>query len=197
MLSTRSGDFLIDAASGGVIKLVEIAWQCYFYSQANANFVVTFDEPENHLHPSMQKTFLPNILKAFPNIQIIAVTHSPFIISALRDSSVYVLRYDETEVVNADGEDDSSILGLMGARVIAEKLDTVNKAGSASEILREVLGITSTIPDWAEDRVHAITQEFRNQPINDQTLKALYAQLQREGLASSYPVALASVTRAE
>lgn len=56
LLSTRTGEFLIDAASGGVIKLFEVAWQIYFYSQGKSSFVVTFDEPENHLHPSMQKT---------------------------------------------------------------------------------------------------------------------------------------------
>ena len=63
---------------------------------------MTFDEPENHLHPSMQKSFLPNVIAAFPSVQIIAVTHSPFIISALQDSAVYVLRYEDTEDVTRE-----------------------------------------------------------------------------------------------
>ena len=196
LLSTRSGDFLIDAASGGVIKLFEIAWQLFFHSQGSDSFVATFDEPENHLHPSMQKAFLPSVLKAFPEMQIIVVTHSPFIISALRESSVYVLRYSETDYQELDSgmDSDESIKGMMGTRVTAEKLDTVNKAGTASEILREVLGITSTIPDWAEDRVHAITQEFRERLIDDAMLKELYAKLEGEGLASSYPTVIATVS---
>jgi AAA domain, putative AbiEii toxin, Type IV TA system/AAA domain len=113
LLSTTTGDFPLDAASGGVIKLFEVAWQLYFYSQGRRQFVVTFDEPENHLHPSMQKTFLPNILAAFPNAQMIAVTHSPFVISALRESYVYVLRYADTELTPVEGDDDQSIRGLM------------------------------------------------------------------------------------
>lgn len=195
LLSTRTGDFLIDAASGGVIKLIEIAWQIYFYSQTQDNFVVTFDEPENHLHPSMQKSFLPNIIAAFPNIQIIAVTHSPFIISAIKDSYVYVLRYADTEISSQEQDDDQSIRGMMGSRVVAERLDTINKAGSASEILRDVLGITTTIPDWAEERVAQIVNEYKGSELSEALVKRLYNDLSREGLASSYPTALTALTR--
>lgn len=195
LLSTATGDFLIDSASGGVIKMFEIAWQLYFYSQEKTRFVVTFDEPENHLHPSMQKSFLPNIIAAFPSVQIIAVTHSPFIISALQDSAVYVLRYEDTEVVTRETGDDGSIRGLMGSRVIAQKLDTINKAGSASEILRDVLGITTTIPDWAENRIAVIINEYKGVSLNSEQLKELFNRLEQEGLASSYPNAVTSLTR--
>lgn len=194
LLCTKSGDFLIDAASGGVIKLFEIAWQLYFYSQEHDQFVVTFDEPENHLHPSMQKSFLPNIISAFPNIQIIAVTHSPFIISAMQESSVYVLRYMDTALIESESDDDGSIHGLMGSSVVAEKLDTINKAGTASEILRDVLGITTTIPDWAENRIHQIVSSYQG-TLTEDKLKQLFADLEREGLASSYPLAVTSLTR--
>ncbi|MDZ7282178.1 AAA family ATPase [Sphingomonas sanguinis] len=195
LLSTKSGDFLIDAASGGIIKLFEVAWQLYFFSKTVSDFVITFDEPENHLHPSMQKSFLPSLLEAFPGCQIIVVTHSPFIISAMRDSSVYVLRYADTELLATDTDDDKSVLGMMGSRVIAERLDTVNKAGTASEILRDVLGITTTIPDWAEDRVNSIVAEYRGRSLDENALKQLYNQLEKEGLISSYPVAVSALTR--
>ena len=134
-------------------------------------------------------------MDAFPGCQIIVVTHSPFIISALRESAVYVLRYADTELLGEDFDDDKSVLGMMGSRVIAERLDTVNKAGTASEILRDVLGITTTIPDWAEDRVNLIVEEYKSRPINDSTLKMLYKQMENEGLISSYPIALTSLTR--
>lgn len=197
LLSTLSGDFLIDAASGGVIKLIEIAWQLYFFSQDKERFVITFDEPENHLHPSMQKSFIPSIMSAFPNAQIIVVTHSPFIISAIQDSAVYVLRYEDAEVLSDDQDDDQSVQGLMGTKVVAERLDTINKAGSASEILREVLGITTTIPDWAEHKVSDVISRYKGTNLDDATLKQLYADLEREGLASSYPSAISSLTRVQ
>ena len=195
LLATTTGNFLIDAASGGVIKLIEIAWQIYFFSQSNGEFVVTLDEPENHLHPSMQKSFLPNIISAFPGIQFIVVTHSPFIISAIQQSHVYVLRYAGDQNSNFKTDDDQSIKGLMGSRVFAERLDTINRAGSASEILREVLGISTTIPDWAEARVLKIIDEYRGTKLTDELLVRIYGQLEREGLASSYPTAVSALTR--
>ena len=195
ILATNTGDFIVDSASGGIIKLFEITWQIFFFSQGRESFAITMDEPENHLHPSMQKSLIPSILSAFPHVQIIVATHSPFIISAMRESNVYVLRYLETDIVDHEADDDQSIRGLSGARVIAEKLDTVNRAGTASEILRDVLGITTTIPDWAENRIDEIIQSYRDKEMTPETLKSLYAILEKEGLASSYPSAIAELSR--
>lgn len=56
--------------------------------------ILLIDEAENHLHPRWQKRFLRNVRDIFPNIQIIATTHSPFIVSSIPDARVYVCRYD-------------------------------------------------------------------------------------------------------
>ncbi|MBK6500062.1 MAG: AAA family ATPase [Saprospiraceae bacterium] len=50
------------------------------------------DEAENHLHPKWQKTFLNSILEIFPNLQIIASTHSPFIVSSVENAKVFVCK---------------------------------------------------------------------------------------------------------
>lgn len=195
ILSTKSGEFVLDAASGGVIKLFEITWQIYFHFQQFKQFVVTLDEPENHLHPSMQRTFLSNLLEAFPGGQFVVVTHSPFVVSSVKDSSVYVLRYEDLDgIVDSVHEDDQSIKGLLGSRVSSEKLDTVNKAGTASEILREALGVPTTIPDWAEDRVRQIIQEYSEKPRTNESFDQLSAQLEQEGLISHFPDALRDLT---
>ena len=39
--------------------------------------IVLIDEIEHHLHPSMQAEILPRISEVFPEIQLIATTHSP------------------------------------------------------------------------------------------------------------------------
>ena len=196
ILSTKSGEFVLDAASGGVIKLFEIAWQIYFHSQEFEQFVVTMDEPENHLHPSMQRTFLSNLLDAFPGAQFVVVTHSPFVVSSVKDSSVYVLRYEKVEnIVDGAHDDDQSIKGLLGTRVSSEKLDTVNKAGTASEILREALGVPTTIPDWAEDRVRQIIQEYAQKDRTNESFDQLSEQLENEGLISHFPGALRELTK--
>ncbi len=60
----------------------------------NTPGVVLIDEAENHLHPRWQKRFIPRILEVFPNLQIIATTHSPFILSSVPNVRVFVCRAD-------------------------------------------------------------------------------------------------------
>lgn len=54
--------------------------------------LLLIDEAENHLHPKWQKTFLNSILEIFPNLQIIATTHSPFIVSSVDNAKVFVCK---------------------------------------------------------------------------------------------------------
>ncbi len=54
--------------------------------------LLLIDEAENHLHPKWQKRFIPTILDIFPNLQIIATTHSPFIVSSVEGAKVYVCK---------------------------------------------------------------------------------------------------------
>jgi len=54
--------------------------------------LLLIDEAENHLHPKWQKVFLQNIQKLFPKLQIIVSTHSPFIVSSVDTSRVYVCK---------------------------------------------------------------------------------------------------------
>lgn len=61
-----------------------------------ASGLLLIDEAENHLHPSWQKRLLPNVREVFPNLQIIAATHSPFVVASVRDARVYVCHYDPT-----------------------------------------------------------------------------------------------------
>lgn len=56
----------------------------------NTPGILIIDEAENHLHPKWQKSFLGGLLNVFPNIQIIVTTHSPFIISSVNNSRIFV-----------------------------------------------------------------------------------------------------------
>lgn len=65
----------------------------------NTAGIVLIDEIDLHLHPRWQKKIIPALLKAFPKIQFIATTHSPFVIQSLHEGQV--LNLDEMEL---DGE---------------------------------------------------------------------------------------------
>lgn len=53
--------------------------------------IVLIDEIETHLHLDLQKKILPILTELFPNIQFIISTHSPFILSSLKDAVIFDL----------------------------------------------------------------------------------------------------------
>lgn len=60
----------------------------------NTPGLLLIDEAENHLHPKWQKRFIRDILGVFPNLQIIATTHSPFILASVPGARVFVCRFN-------------------------------------------------------------------------------------------------------
>ncbi|MCX4246265.1 AAA family ATPase [Paraliomyxa miuraensis] len=60
----------------------------------NTPGLLLIDEAESHLHPRWQKRFVRDVLGVFPNLQIIATTHSPFILASTPGARVFVCRYD-------------------------------------------------------------------------------------------------------
>ena len=101
IFETETGHFAFDAVSGGISALVDIAWQIFLYSTLTDEFVVAIDEPEAHLHPALQRSVLPNLLQAFPQVQFIVATHNPLVVGSTQDSAVYILSYDD-DIWHAD-----------------------------------------------------------------------------------------------
>lgn len=184
VIVTKTGEFVLDAASGGLMALIDLAWQMFLYSRGKAEFVAVLDEPENHLHPSMQRVIIGNLLDAFPSAQIIVATHSPFVVSSVKDSYVYVLRYSD--------ENDSE-----GAQrtVYSEQLDNINKAGTASEILRSVLGVPVTLPLWAESDIARIASGFDVESLTSEKIESIRSQLGRVGLSDYYAETLSRIAQ--
>ncbi|MCD8290947.1 MAG: AAA family ATPase [Prevotella sp.] len=52
---------------------------------------ILIDEVENHLHVELQKKVLPFLTTLFPDIQFIVTTHSPFVLSSIKDSVIFDL----------------------------------------------------------------------------------------------------------
>jgi hypothetical protein len=175
ILLTKSGEISLDAVSGGVASLIDIAWQIFSFADSGPSFVVTFDEPENHLHPELQRSVLPNLVAAFPEVQFIVSTHNPFVIGSVPDSHVYALRYDKNN------------------SVYAELLETPNRSGTANEILREVLGLESTSPQWVETGLNEIMTKLADRPIDNDTRELLRSELSKLGLLHQLPAILAEL----
>lgn len=74
--------------------------------------VVLIDELDLHLHPNWQRTIVGDLKKAFPQLQFIATTHSPFIVQSL----------GEGELVNLDGVCDESNPNTLPLNTVATEL---------------------------------------------------------------------------
>lgn len=171
-------EFLLETASGGISALIDIAWQIYIYdTDTKRPFAVVIDEAENHLHPSMQRTLLPKLLSAFPHVKFIISTHSPLIVTSVEDSSVYVLRYDEDK------------------KVRSYLLDFTSEVKNAIDTLDQVLGVSTTIPDWAAKKLTAILQKHKDSP-TPESLASLRSELDSAGLGRLFPQAISSIAEA-
>lgn len=172
VLETSSGQFTIDSISGGMSALFELAWQIHLRSSGSEEFTVCFDEPENHLHPSLQRTLIPSLLEAFPRVKFIVATHSPFIVTASRDARVFVLKYNDERLVDS------------------VELDFDNKAQSAEATLTQVLDLPSTTPVWADDEFDSIMESYLSRPITPEAVRRLKEELISRGLKSSVPLGI-------
>ncbi|AWP25410.1 AAA family ATPase [Paenibacillus sp. Cedars] len=180
ILETASGDFLLDSVSGGIGALLDLAWQIYmFESKKDEPFFVLIDEAENHLHASMQRKLLPNLMDSFPNAQFIVTTHSPLMVNSVRDSKVYALKYNSEN------------------GVISEELDFENKSANASHILREVLGVPVTVPVWVENSLNIILDKYRASELTPESYIGLKRELSDIGLSDHLPQALGMLQEGE
>ncbi|WP_307976761.1 AAA family ATPase [Vibrio metoecus] len=169
-------EFLLETASGGISALIDIAWQIYMYAtQDNPSYTVIIDEIENHLHPTMQRRILPDLLDAFPTAKFIVSTHSPLVVGSVKNSSVYALTYNDSN------------------KVESRKLDLLNEAKTATEILDEVLGVSFTMPIWVENQLVDIVEEFSSKSISQIDFTALRNRLSELGLERMVPVAIQGI----
>ena len=54
--------------------------------------VLILDEVEQHLHPSMQNTLMTRLETTFPNVQILATTHSPLVALGVNPNELVSLK---------------------------------------------------------------------------------------------------------
>jgi len=183
ILVTKTGEFLIDAVSGGLSSILDLTWQIYMFSLKHVNPVVVMDEPENHLHPSMQRTLMSKLLRTFPRAQFIVATHSPFIVTSEEDCNIYALRYD----LNDYGQGSSEPAFAPANSVVSVKLDMKDKAGNANDVLVEVLGLETTLPEWAEKKIRDIVTRLQGVGMSPEAYREISEDLKRSGLGKALP----------
>lgn len=166
-LITETGNFPLDSMSGGVSSIFSMAWQIHIYGVDKEACTVIIDEPENHLHPSMQRDLLRLLRIAFPDYKFIIATHSPFIVASDPDASVYGLILNENK------------------NIISKKIETNSLSGTPNQILKEVLNVPTTIPVWVEDGIRQIIKKYDSFPDNNEKANLILKELKKSGLNQS------------
>ena len=138
VLITKTGQFSLDAMSGGINDIISIAWQIHMFGSDKDDCTVLIDEPENHLHPSMQRSILPSLAKAFPKYKFIVSSHSPIIVTSMPEAGVYGLIYNKNN------------------KVYSIELTEAELAGTPNSTLRNILEVPSNLPIWVEERIKTV-----------------------------------------
>lgn len=89
--------------------VAELAYRCIVlngFKEENAidkaTGIVMIDELDLHLHPKWQRHVVHDLKAAFPNLQFVVTTHSPFIVQSLKSEELIIL----DEQIKKDGDPD-------------------------------------------------------------------------------------------
>ncbi len=132
--------------------------------------ILLIDEIENHLHPTWQRRVIPALLDHFPGLQILATTHSPFVVAGLKAGQVHVLKRDANGVVTASTNErdvvgwtmDEVLRTLMGVEDPTDD-ETAKAANELRQLRNKGLSI---VPEEEEERQKRI-QELRQKVDRD------------------------------
>ncbi|NJK32340.1 MAG: AAA family ATPase [Deltaproteobacteria bacterium] len=115
---------LSDGYRNIVAMVADIAWRASVLNPqlgeraaALAEGVVLIDEIDLHLHPKWQRRVLADLRRAFPKLQLIATTHSPFIIQSLQPGQLVNLDPNAAEAPYANESPEDIAENVMGVDV--------------------------------------------------------------------------------
>ncbi len=112
--------------------------------------ILLIDEIENHLHPKWQRRVLSTLQapEYFPNLQIFATTHSPFVVAGLRAGQVHLMSRDEGRVTATTSSED----------IVGWTMD---------EILRTMMGVTDPTDNETAKAAKELRRLRDQEPLDD------------------------------
>ena len=144
--------------------------------------ILLIDEMENHLHPTWQRRVIPVLLERFPNLQIFATTHSPFVVAGLKAGQVHSLKRDANGVVTAT-TNEQDIVGWTSDEICRKFLEVVDPTDAATaeaaEELRRLRNEGPRVDEKEEEQRQQRIQQLR-QRVNRDLLAGGPAAAQRE-----------------
>jgi predicted ATP-binding protein involved in virulence len=131
--------------------------------------VVLIDEIDLHLHPKWQRRIVGDLLAAFPNIQFIATTHSPFVIQSLPPvEGVQLINLDNPDAedfANKSVEDIAADLqGVENPQRSKRWQDMMEAAEEYYAVLRDAKGKSPEEVARLKNRLDELSLPFSDDP---------------------------------
>ncbi|MCY4047310.1 MAG: AAA family ATPase [Candidatus Dadabacteria bacterium] len=137
--------------------------------------IVLIDEIDLHLHPKWQRQIVGALSEAFPKIQFVATTHSPFIIQSLKKGMVVNLdtKEVESEAYNLAIEDIAESIQLVEMPQRSEKHRQLMEASSQYyQLLEKAKGESNKEAlDDKRRKLDEIMEDFADNPAAAAMLK--------------------------
>ena len=143
--------------------------------------VVLIDEIDLHLHPRWQRRVLADLRRAFPKLQFITTTHSPFIVQSLEDGQLRNLDpqfADAGSYANESPEDISELhMGVQLPQRSQRRQQEYEVATRYFKLLEQLHGADQAETAWLKNQLDTILA-----PYSDNQAYVAFLELKR-GLA--------------
>lgn len=175
-----------------VAMVADIAYRAFYLNPhlseraiIEAKGIVLIDEIELHLHPSWQRRVVDDLKEAFPNLQFIVTTHSPFIIQSLNQNEIIDLNQDaEHQPVlepNSSIEDIvESIQGIELPQRSHRYQEMYQTAQKYYKLLEELKTAPSEELSRLEDQLNELTA-----PFSDNVAYHAFLEMERQSARST------------
>lgn len=161
---------LSDGYRNVVAMVADIAWRASVLNPqlgdrapALTEGIVLIDEIDLHLHPNWQRRVLTDLQRAFPRMQFIATSHSPFIIQSLRPGQLVNLDPLAEDVPYADESPEDIAEHVMGVEIPQRSERRRREFEAATryyELLEQVPRVDETVLEEVKAELDAIVAPY-------------------------------------
>jgi predicted ATP-dependent endonuclease of OLD family len=180
---TKGKRFKFTELSAGYSAALDIISDLIFKMQGTDRLVdvydkegiVLIDEVETHLHLELQRQILPLLTSVFPNIQFIVSTHSPFVLSSIKDAVAYDMERHEVIGDLTDYSYESLAEGYFGVKTNSVEIEV------RLERLEELLKKGGELDVAEKDELNRLQSDFEKLPeLVAPSLKGKYIEITRK-----------------
>ena len=164
--------------------------------------VLIIDEIDAHLHPSWQRRIVPTLIRHLPNLQIFCSTHSPLMLSGLKEGQIQLLQRDKYGKVTVS-RNETDIIGWTADEILQNLQGIHNPTDSETaghierlEYLRSQDTLSVQEQDELEELRHTVSNDLLRGPESGQ-LDEIAGLLQELNGGSLHPFPILTDTEIE